>query len=74
MSPEKLGLARLETDGEGYSVFGLKVNVRSSDIGADVMLALGKGEGMELVMPIDRPVCISGNPKNSCPRVWSDLE
>lgn len=75
-SPEKLGLARLETDGEGYSVLGLKVNVPCSDIGADVMLALGSGDGMEPAMPIGKPVCISGIPRNSCPcpRVCSDLE
>jgi len=76
LSPEKLGLARLETDGEGYSVLGLKVKVRCSDMGADVMLDLGRGEGIEFVMPIGRLVCISGKPKNSCPwpKVWSDLE
>ena len=70
MSLVKLGLARLETDGDGYSWFERKLKPRVS-VGADVMLVLGKGLAIDAASPMVSALCISGNlePLKSCPRV-----
>jgi hypothetical protein len=76
MSPEKLGLARLDTDGDGYSILGPR-NVKGRfSVGAEVMLVLGIDVCIELVKPTGRVPCISGSlpPKKSCPIAWCDLE